>query len=222
MRTNLPWCGGGDHWTSFSVSAACSAKLFLWHYLAKTLRGFFLQSVVVALLFITACLLFLLFPRGLGVKQLPEAVPYPEKAAGLPQPAAASSCEERACSGRVFREPILIPLEKGHGQGQDAEEIGIAALTTLALEQSTEGSVLTEQLPLQVRFGSSRPASFQTGAPVRIYSLLGGGLVRDYVLRDPDPHQAESGRRQVGFIQVVAHVRRDLADEEADRFLKYG
>ncbi|WP_031386869.1 SPOR domain-containing protein [Desulfonatronum thiodismutans] len=81
---------------------------------------------------------------------------------------------------------------------------------------------LAEALPMQVRLGPSRPAIFRTGAPAWLYSLLAEGIIRDYTMRAPGRASEGTGRFQAGFIQVVAHVRRDLADAEADRFVQYG
>ena len=91
-----------------------------------------------------------------------------------------------------------------------------------APEKSSEQPLLAKALPMQVRFGPSRPASFRTGAPIRLYSLLAEGILRDYALRDPGRAPEGYERSQAGFIQVVAHVRRDLSDTEADRFDQYG
>lgn len=69
---------------------------------------------------------------------------------------------------------------------------------------------------------SVRPPGMHTGAPVRLYKLLSEGIIRDYAIRSADPTTGAESHVQTGFIQVVAHVQRDLADTEAEWFAGHG
>lgn len=67
-----------------------------------------------------------------------------------------------------------------------------------------------------------RPPGMHTGAPVRLYNLLSEGIIRDYAIRGADPTTGAESHVQTGFIQVVAHVQRELAEAEAEWFAGHG
>ncbi|HDQ39542.1 MAG TPA: SPOR domain-containing protein [Desulfonatronum sp.] len=65
--------------------------------------------------------------------------------------------------------------------------------------------------------GIPRPQTFQQGGHIHTYTLLADGFQRVYRLRE-----AGRSEQDAGFIQVVAHAHRDLADKEVDVFLGQG
>ncbi len=69
-------------------------------------------------------------------------------------------------------------------------------------------------------FQQQAPDEFVSGGTIRLYSLLAQGIIRSYILTNGD---REHGReREAGYVQVVAHIRHDLADREMDRFMEQG
>ncbi len=65
------------------------------------------------------------------------------------------------------------------------------------------------------------PDEFVSGGTIRLYSLLAQGIIRSYILTKSD-HGEHGREREAGYIQVVAHIRHDLADRETDRFMEQG
>jgi phage tail protein X len=71
--------------------------------------------------------------------------------------------------------------------------------------------------------GTTIPKGFEEGGDIHTYTLLADGFRRVYTLRGRDGGgPGKSGGKDAGYIQVVAHVQRDLADREVDWFVERG
>lgn len=114
--------------------------------------------------------------------------------------------------GNVFRGRVVFPF-----QLDDPFVTSAQKATTPQVHQR-----LTALLPPRLSTAPPRPIGMLTSGPIRAFKLLAEGYIREYWLRGKDPETGMDRRVRAGFVQVVAHTHRSLAEDEVEWFGIYG